>query len=399
MNMIKRTMKRSTAAATMAVAISTVSVAHAETFIIPSLSVTEIYDDNIFFDSSEKISDRITRLSPGLQVGYYSRKLNFGSSFTFDAERYSDNDSQNSDMTRKYGDVEFEYKPDSRLSLFADAHYTKSDTPEDISIRTGGIRQGLLIARATAEQTRVRPGLSYRFRRDLQGSLAYSQIDEKLIGTGESETRQFEAELVKTLSKNNDLSAGYTANRYQFELDAAGNSPSGQQGEQETKIPWLGLRHRLGPRTSVAAKAGPRLSDDTSGAFLLASLSFINPTLETKFEYERSETTVLGDFVVLEYDSYSVDIAKKIGPRYEINFSPNYTKISQDNSSIDIYRVFLEGKYKVNNFVYLSVTVDSSVQKDHAPGGSADTLKRNVFQLSVTFIYPPRRKGVEDYGD
>ncbi len=58
-----------------AVAACLVGRSEADTYIIPALHITQIYDDNIFFEGSDEVSDRITRVSPGLQLGYVSRQL------------------------------------------------------------------------------------------------------------------------------------------------------------------------------------------------------------------------------------------------------------------------------------------------------------------------------------
>lgn len=371
----------------------------ADTYIIPALHITQIYDDNIFFEGSDEFSDRITRVSPGLQLGYVSRQLSLSGEYTFDAERHDDNDSLDSNRVRQFADVKLAYHVDSRLSVFANARHTKSNTPEDISIRSAGTRQGLLIGRAKAEQRSFQPRASYRFGRTVTGTLSYTENREKLYGVGESDTEQFEADVDRKLSANTEVSAGYIVSRYAF--DTAPGGIAGDGDSQKTRTPWIGLGHHFGPRSSVILKGGPRISDHSSGAYLLGSLGLTYATAAARLEYERSETTVLGDLAVSEYDSYSVIVEKKFGSRYEINFAPSFTKISQGETSLDVYRVFLEGKYKLGQSVFFSAVIDSSLQKDDSAAAPADELRRNVVQLGVTFVYP-RSKAVEGesaYGD
>src|SRR5690242_1142939 len=58
-------------------------------YITPSLSVGELYDDNLFFSSTNRQQDFFTRVSPGIQAGYQSTPLTFLGGYTSDSEFYS----------------------------------------------------------------------------------------------------------------------------------------------------------------------------------------------------------------------------------------------------------------------------------------------------------------------
>ena len=46
-------------------------------YITPSLSIGELYDDNIFFTDTNRKQDFFTRVSPGIQAGYQSTPFTF----------------------------------------------------------------------------------------------------------------------------------------------------------------------------------------------------------------------------------------------------------------------------------------------------------------------------------
>src|SRR6056297_909557 len=57
--------------------------------VTPFVSLETLYDSNLFATSSQRESDTILRLSPGIGVGYSSSRGSFNLLYTFDAERYS----------------------------------------------------------------------------------------------------------------------------------------------------------------------------------------------------------------------------------------------------------------------------------------------------------------------
>src|SRR5438309_5030877 len=58
-------------------------------YLTPSLSVAEVYDDNLLFAPSAREHDFLTRTSPGLQSGYQSAPLTVAGGYSFDSEIYS----------------------------------------------------------------------------------------------------------------------------------------------------------------------------------------------------------------------------------------------------------------------------------------------------------------------
>ena len=72
--------------------------------ILPSFSLAEEFDDNVFVSTTDPKSDFITRFTPGLQLGYRSVPFTLLASGSIDAEIYANNselsDAANASATR-----------------------------------------------------------------------------------------------------------------------------------------------------------------------------------------------------------------------------------------------------------------------------------------------------------
>ncbi len=61
----------------IAVAVHVTACATPGYFVVPSVTVDAVYDDNLFYASEDKQSDFITRVSPVLEVGHESDTLSW----------------------------------------------------------------------------------------------------------------------------------------------------------------------------------------------------------------------------------------------------------------------------------------------------------------------------------
>src|SRR2546425_12681219 len=84
----------------------TVTTAQTGYYLTPSLSVAEVYDDNVFFTPSPRTHDFLTRTSPGLKAGYQSAPLTVEGSYTFDSEICSQHSELPTPLGRQRGSIE-----------------------------------------------------------------------------------------------------------------------------------------------------------------------------------------------------------------------------------------------------------------------------------------------------
>src|SRR5213594_5101206 len=127
-------------------------------YLTPSLSVAEVYDDNVFFTSSPRTHDFLTRISPGLNAGYQSAPLTAWGSYSFDAEVYSLHSELTDPQVRQRGLIELKASPDQVLALSISGAYYLTKTPQELNLQTG-----LAVRRVLAERYTGSPAFTYRY--------------------------------------------------------------------------------------------------------------------------------------------------------------------------------------------------------------------------------------------
>src|SRR6266581_4142775 len=127
-------------------------------YLTPSLSVAEVYDDNVFYTTSPRTHDFLTRISPGLKAAYQSAPLTVEGSYTFDSEIYSQQQELTTAQMRQRGSIELKATPDQVLTLSVAGAYYQTRTPQELNLTTG-----LAARRVLAERYTASPGFTYRF--------------------------------------------------------------------------------------------------------------------------------------------------------------------------------------------------------------------------------------------
>jgi hypothetical protein len=107
-------------------------------------------------------------------------------------------------------------------------------------------------------------------------------------------------------------------------------------------------------------------------------------------DYERDETTLLGEPRKLEIEALYAAISRRFGTRLNIQLTPGYARVYEANFSVEIYSVGLGAAYKINEAVFLTSTCDFNFQKASALFGGMSEVSRNVIQVGVRFTYPRR---------
>src|SRR5437899_7342032 len=127
-------------------------------YLTPSLSIAELYDDNVFLTTSARTQDFLPRISPGLKAAYQSAPLKVEGSYTFDSEIYSRRTELTTPQMRQRGLIELKATPIQVLTLSVSGAYYQTRTPQELNLTTG-----LAATRVRAERYTTHPGFTYRF--------------------------------------------------------------------------------------------------------------------------------------------------------------------------------------------------------------------------------------------
>ena len=156
-------------------------------FVVPWLTVEELYDDNIFFDTEDEVADFYTRLSAELDIGFESETLFWLVSFQNDSEWYNDLSELDSNSARQFGVGTIEYEPNRRWTLTGDIGYTETNSAEDITLTPGGAIPGL-VGRVEAKRWYLAGGANYQINSNITGGFAASWTQDEVVDSSENET-------------------------------------------------------------------------------------------------------------------------------------------------------------------------------------------------------------------
>lgn len=355
-------------------------------YLVPWLTLSERYDDNLFYDAADQTSDFITRVSPTLELGYESETLNWIARYALDAEYYHQESDLNTNRARQRAEGELEYKPDNRWVLAGQAGFTKSNTPADLTLFPGGDIPVLQLERTPTEWTYLRPVATYQFSANKSGSLAYSWTNAELIGVTKTYTQAAEASLKHQISAVNLMTYGYLYRHYRF-VDES-DDPGFTDSNVSTNTPWLGLSHNFSRSTALNVRAGPLFYDGSTEAYLLLSLQHTYPRGVFLVNFTQDKTAQLGEEGLLDSESLGVSATHKLSSRLEVGVSADLTDASKTDFSTKTASAMLDGTYRINSFVFISASYRYISQKTRALGGDQERITQNEFQLGVTFTRP-----------
>lgn len=179
--------------------------ANAAPFVVPTLGIAVLTDDNVLISAEDRREDVITRISPGVQIGLDSERLWMSASYTQDIEKYQKNPDLDSKQMRRYMQSDFLYRLNDLILLSIDASYTESQFPSELNISTGAGE-----GRIEGERTEIHPALNYRFSETSSGQVDYSNIQERLADGAANDTNALNLEYEHALTQNTQMTYGYT---------------------------------------------------------------------------------------------------------------------------------------------------------------------------------------------
>jgi len=372
--------------------IATGPLAHAQSgfFVTPSLGVTSIYDDNLFFSFDNERQDVAARISPGLEVGYETPATNILTRYTFDAEYYDKFTELDSSNMRQFADIEANHQISRRVQLEGDVHYTKTNTPADLAIATGGPLQGLLLGRMEAQRIAVQPAVIVQLSARSEARVEYGYTSDELPGTIQNTTNLFATEFTHQITAPTRLDVGYIYRQYDFERPATEALPVAVANTQDSHTPWVGVRHDLSDRLQFTGRAGPRIYDDETRPYVQLSLRRTHTGGDLILNYEHNETTLLGELGRHEAETYSAAFTHTIGQNFEIRITPAFGKLSQPNFAVDLYRAEMLARYRLTPYLFLTASLNMYYQEVEFASGAVDEVSRNIAMVGFQLMLPRR---------
>ncbi|MEX0902968.1 MAG: hypothetical protein WDZ76_09630 [Pseudohongiellaceae bacterium] len=359
-------------------------------YFIPSVSVSRIWDDNVFFtfDSLgeipgddpdepgveiEKVSDEVTRIAPGMELGYGSDRLDWRAFLSVESEDYQEQNQLDSSSARRIAQMAVEYLPTRLMTLSLSALYSQSNTPGELNLLTT-IEPG----RFEAEQTSISPAVSYRFSSSSLARMQLTLSSSQLITGVDGETTDFMAEWEESLGRQDTVIYGYSYRNYAFDTGA----------DQYSHTPTIGWEHQFSAATSALLTAGPRITEDSAEPYLGLSLMHNYETGVVSIAYELGETYLIGEAGRLEAESLRMDLTQDVGENLVFTLSPSYAKVQREVTETEAYQVALNATYRFNDALSVFATYDHNYQEEDLDILGNREFTRNVFFVGFTLRYP-----------
>ena len=346
--------------------------------VLPSFTLAEEFDDNVFVSTTDPKSDFITRLTPGLQLGYRSVPFTLLASGSIDAEIYANNSELSDAANRKRAALEVKYLPFRLLTVSLNVTYFETNTPSELVPTTG-----LQLARTRATQLAIIPAATYQITSVDTATASYAFFHDTLDGGLDNDTHRVKLGYARQLTA---LDTGFINYRLHV-FENQGNPTT------ITNTPTLGWKRQLTPNTVLTLEGGPRVVsggpsfiDDTVEPEAHASLEHSFKLAKVALEYHRTEAIVVGRPGKVELESVSGSFEIEPMRLLKLRFQPGYYRtFGGEDPTATVYGFLLGALYPIKSWLTARLDYRFAYQKQ------ADTsLPHNIVTLSLDFVYPVR---------
>lgn len=333
----------------------------------PSLSFSQMHDDNLFATPVGEADD-ISRLGAGLAVAQRSARLSLKARYALEAESFRRHSELNRVAARQDAALDMEWAASQRLGVALSAAYLDTQTPSELNVLTGleiGRRRGRRLSTGALLTHRLGPlstaKLEHRFSRD------------RVIGGPGHDAHAVILGLDRRLGPSDQGSLGYRATRLTFGPDAT-----------MSHTLTLGWQRAVSPSAQFEVEAGPCWTDGRLGAEMSAGLRHRLRQGQAAIDYVHSQTTVLGQAGPVTVEGVRASLSHQlVGPLW-FSADPGFFRVLARGSESTLYRVGVGVAWRVARNVTLSATHQFGLQQGGLAQGSASELRHNTFALALT---------------
>jgi Putative beta-barrel porin 2 len=344
-------------------------------YLVPSLSLTEEYDSNIFGTASNRESDFITRPAAGLAINYVTDQVSLVAGLAVQTEFFAKNSDLNDTDVLGLGALDFRYPVSPRLNLGFSGAYSKTESVVDIRRETGVTavevgREDISVVRASASASYV---LDPRTTGDAGYTFTYTEV------SGEASDTEHSLNLA-VARRFTQVDSGLL--RYIFQY-----FDSDEFGSEVEHTVRVGYARVLGPRTRVSVELGPQISGEGEAtASAAASLSHQLRQASLLLSYTREQDIVVGLGGSRTVDTLAASVGFQPIRFLNAGLAASASRISDvdDPGARDttVYSLLATASYPLARWLTGRGTYRFSYD-DNSQG-----IPRHVLTLTLEFAYP-----------
>lgn len=312
--------------------------------VTPSLTVSAVYDDNIFFTREEPVADWYSRYTPALGLDFRAtRDLTLSGSYSFDGEVYPNQPELDRFFMRQRANAGFVYRLSQRSSFNFGVLYAETHTSRDL--------------------------------------LEDSGLD---LGRRQTERGSINAGMTRRLSGKDTLGVGY---RFDGLLWAQ---------EEATQAHLLNITwsRNLTPRTSFTLAAGPRYAEGLTNANIRASIQWSSTRGGMGLAYFRGRNSIPSSTSPqVDSDSLAAQFSYRVAPSLSVSAAPGVYRngrIDDPDETVLSYNLNLSARYSFTRWLSFVTTYIGRYQDRFivGPTDQNDYFLHNMVVLGMTFGYP-----------
>lgn len=334
--------------------------------VLPSLTLSHAYDDNLFVSPAAPQADNVTQAAPQLEALLRSRYLETRLSYLQAGEMYDEREAFDALDARREGIVAVKWDAGRRLRLDVRGAYRSTRTPSDL-VPASGLDLGRMPARQLQSEESLDLALGRRVGVLVRHTFAYDEVEGGVSGR----TQDLGLTFRRLHRPRSTFTAGYVWRRF-------------VSGGDETMfhILRLGWAGTVGRRTQLRIEAGPRLADGTldSSPDGEASLRHTFSRGEISAAYARVIGRVVGVTGVARTESGTVGVAHDLPLRLRLSTAAGYYRTRAITDS-RIWRADSELSWSPNQHVRLAVGHEAALTRDDVLGDAT----HNVYSARVVF--------------
>jgi len=363
---------------------STSGVANAAKSILrPSLTIGEVYDDNINFSdvtADSRGDDFITRIIPGLTLTIDGRRFRQKLSYSFESRLYAKNPKLNFFTHRASVDTHFAVTPKTTFNL-TDAFILSQEATDLFSAGIQTRRTSVVLNTASVGVTH---DFSEKFASDISYSNGMTLFTNKEFADARTDTAttgiSYKATAHTTLS-GSYVFASYTT-----------DNPHTDNTTVSTHTASLGLDTTLTPTVELAMSGGGIITDVEGSRFnwsAEASLlkTFNNATVKLGYARTISNSFGLADDIIVS-QIYSIVTTYNIGSSNLLTLAGylyDGKSVGGDTVNFMSYQAFVSDEYQPFSWLKILLGYTYIKQDEQRDVALADSFVRNLIYVNFSF--------------
>jgi hypothetical protein len=336
--------------------------------VIPTLAVTEVHDDNLFFSPPPAEGDWIWRLSPALGADYRSAPLTVRGRYGFDAERYAGHPGLNDAQARRQALLEARYLPRPAWELSFAGGYWATRNADELNIDTG-----VTLGRLEARRLSLAPTVSHRFDPVTTGSASYSFVRDEVVGGTRAGTQVATLAAVRRLGARDSCEAAYRVRGFAFDGVSFGAA----------HVATLRWSRRVSPVTGLQLEAGPRVYRGRVEAELAATLDRRFRRGFAALRYSRSQATLLGQAGVVQVDALSAGLEYSLSRALRLSAAPGVYRSGGGTGQARVRRLDVGVVWYLARRLAVTASQQFSLQTGTLVGAAGDRIPRRVLTVGL----------------